>query len=111
MNAKRIRNCTPHAIDIWDEDGRRILRTIPRSGAIARLRETNEPVGVVDGDVPVSRTTYGEPYDLPDPEPDTLLIVSVLVKSAVPDRNDLVVPVKLVRDEEGHIVGCRALGV
>lgn len=105
----KIRNCTPHPIDVWDAEGKAIVRTIPRSGVIIRLKETNEHIGEADG-ITISRTTYGEPVDLPGREPGTLLIVSVLVKSALPDRDDLVVPVELVRDAEGHIVGCRSLG-
>lgn len=105
----KIKNCTPHPIDIWDAAGERIVRTIPRSDVVVRLRETNEHIGEADG-VVISRTSYGEPVDLPDEEPGTLLIVSVLVKSALPERRDLVVPVELVRDDEGHIVGCRSLG-
>ena len=105
----KIKNCTPHPIDIWDAAGGRIMRTIPRSDVVVRLRETNEHIGEADG-ITISRTTYGEAVDLPEEDPDTLLIVSVLVKSALPERHDLVVPVELVRDDEGHIVGCRSLG-
>ena len=106
----RVKNCTPHPIDIWNAEGKQILQTIQRSGIVVRLAETNEHIGVTDEGIPLSRTTYGEAIDLPDPEPDTLLIVSILVKSARRDRKDLVVPVELVRDEEGHIIGCRSLG-
>jgi hypothetical protein len=106
----KVMNCTPHPIDIWDAEGTRILRTIPRSGTISRLRETNDRIGTADGDIPLCTVHYGEAYNLPERREDTLLIVSVLVKSALPERDDLVVPVDLVRDEEGHIVGCRALG-
>ena len=105
----KVKNCTPHPIDIWDAEGGKIVRTIERSDTIARLAEESERVGSADG-VPLSRVSYGKPVNLPDPEPDTLLIVSILVKSAVPERTDLVVPVELVRDTEGHIIGCRALG-
>lgn len=105
----KVKNCTPHPIDIWDAESSRVLRTVPRSDIVIRLKETNEYIGEAEG-IPICRTTYGEPLDLPGQEPGTLLIVSVLVKNALPDRNDLVVPVNLVRDDEGHIIGCRSLG-
>lgn len=42
--------------------------------------------------------------------PAIYYIVSQLVKSALPDREDLLVPAEVVRDEQGHIIGCRSLG-
>ena len=38
-------------------------------------------------------------------------IVSQLIKSAFPERNDLLVPAEVVRDSSGNIVGCRSLGI
>lgn len=105
----RLQNCTPHAIDIWNAEGTEVVKTIPRSSCVARLREANEPVGTAD-DVPICRTTYGDVHDLPDAETGTLFIVSIVVCRALPERDDLVFPVELVRDGEGRIVGCRSLG-
>ena len=105
----RLENCTPHAVDIWNAQGTAIVKTIPRSGHIARLQESNEHIGTADG-VPICKTTYGDVYDLPEPEEGTLFIVSIVVRRALPERSDLVFPVELVRDDEGHIIGCRSLG-
>jgi hypothetical protein len=33
------------------------------------------------------------------------------VKSALPERIDLLVPAEMVRDKEGNIIGCQSLGV
>jgi hypothetical protein len=37
-------------------------------------------------------------------------IVSQLIKSALPDRTDLLVPAEVVRNSSGMIIGCRSLG-
>ena len=42
---------------------------------------------------------------------ETFYIVSQLVKSALPNRSDLLVPAEMVRDEKGAILGCRSLGL
>ena len=38
-------------------------------------------------------------------------IVSQLVKSALPNRPDLLVPAEVQRDSSGNIIGCRSLGI
>jgi hypothetical protein len=48
--------------------------------------------------------------DLPDPQPEVAYVVSRLLASALPDRDDLFFPGLEVRDSEGHILGCRWLG-
>ena len=47
-------------------------------------------------------------YDLPSPQPDTIYIVSRLVAEAT-RREDLYIVDDAVRDENGRIIGCRAL--
>ena len=42
---------------------------------------------------------------------ETFYIVSQLVKSALPNRSDLLVPAEMVRDEKGVILGCKSLGI
>jgi len=65
----------------------------------------------VDGiSVPVNQTRFGEVFDLPDPQPDTIFVVSALVAQAVPDREDVFFPDDIVRDANGNVIGCRALG-
>jgi hypothetical protein len=64
----------------------------------------------VDGiSVPVNQTRFGEVFGLPEPQPDTIYVVSALVAQAVPDRSDVFVVDDTVRDEQGRIIGCRAL--
>lgn len=59
--------------------------------------------------VQVIKSVLGEVTDLPDPQPGVCLIVSRLVASACPDRYDLLVPARLVRDDQGRVIGCSAL--
>lgn len=42
--------------------------------------------------------------------PEVYYIVSQIVKSALPERHDLLVPAEVVRDEMGNILGCKSLG-
>ena len=105
----KVVNLTPHTLTIITGSG---AVTIPPSGTVARVTVTRDSAGTVtiDGvDVPLSRTTYGAVTDLPDPEPGTLYIVSSLVAAAARDRNDLVVPDALVRDDQGRVIGARGL--
>ena len=103
----RVVNCTPHPVTIVENGV--VVRTIPSSGEVARLSVSTEPAGVVLG-IPITRTVFGEPVGLPEPKLGTCYIVSQLVKNALPERDDLVVPAEVVRDAAGNIVGCRSLG-
>jgi hypothetical protein len=103
-----IKNMTPHDVNIVGLDGA-VKKTYPSDGLI-RLSTKTVEVGEDDG-VLLTRTEFGEPEGLPELVPGTYLIVSQLVKSALPERTDLVVPAEMVRDENGRIVGCRSLGI
>lgn len=118
MRKERIINLTPHPINILDEEENEVEvfptfeivkgESIPNG--VARLETRTELVGTHCG-VPITKTVFGEPKDLPEPEEGTLFIVSQLIKSALPHRTDLVVPAEVVRDDIGRIIGCRSLGV
>lgn len=47
------------------------------------------------------------PLDIPYESEDIIYIVSRIVKNSVPDRNDVVVPGGLTRDEKGRITGAQ----
>lgn len=64
----------------------------------------------IDG-VKITTTQFGEPEGLPDFEEGVFYITSQLVKSALPQRSDLLVPAEVVRDENGNIIGCKSLGI
>ena len=101
-----IINLTPHVITIVREDGNKIELT--PSGVIPRVSVKTVPAGEVNG-IPLFHNEYGNVIDLPAPQDGTLLVVSGLLKSACPERSDLVVPAKQIRDEQGRIVGCEGL--
>ena len=104
-----IINCTPHAVTVVDAEGK-ILRIIESNGSPIRLASSTVPAGEFDG-VPLTRTEFGEPVNLPAPQEGTVYIVSQLVKNAIPGRSDLVVPAEVLRDDKGQIIGCRSLGL
>lgn len=106
-------NTTPHAIEVLAEDGT-VIATFPPAWRPARVRpERNAPKALVtrQGTLPIVTERYGRVIDLPSPAIGVRLIVSRAVAAALPERDDLIVPTDLVRDESGRVIGCRALGV
>lgn len=99
----RIVNLTPHTINVVGA----VEVTIPASGTVARCREVATPVDDVNG-IPVVVKTFGDVVDLPEPQADTVYIVSALVAAAAAKsgRSDVLSPGDLVRDADGKIVGC-----
>ena len=59
--------------------------------------------------VSITETTFGKTTDLPEKVEGVYLIVSRMILEANKDRDDLLVPNELVRDETGNIVGCKSL--
>jgi hypothetical protein len=112
-NFFQIINLTPHAIVIFDDDGE-TSADFPPSGIIARAAETSVLVGNVNG-VPTKRKTFGEVTDLPEPTPNTYLVVSALAglaaKAGGRDCADLLLTADPVRDEGGRIIGCRSFAL
>lgn len=104
-------NLTPHKITIIGSDGRTMCE-IPPSGVIARAASVIVDDGTVDG-IPVVRTSYGLVEDLPAPINGTMHIVSSLTATAAKrsgrTTDDLLIPGRMVRNEEGVILGCQAL--
>lgn len=101
-----IVNCTPHPINIMDSEGKEIL-TLEPSGICPRCSVERKKVGDING-IPINKSVFGDVYDLPSPQPDTIYIVSRVVAEAA-RREDLYIVDDAVRDENGRIIGCRAL--
>jgi len=99
-----IRNLTPHVVNLLI-DG--TWEAIPSEGVVPRVSKKQEIIS--EGPIRIVREIFGEIQNLPEPNGD-LLIVSQLCCAAAPDRTDLFFPTDLVRDEEGRIVGAKALG-
>ena len=102
-----IINLTPHTITFLDGNNS-VLATVEPSGVVARAAQTREAVGEVNG-IPVNQCSYGAVTGLPDPQPETIYIVSVLTAQACPERSDVYIVDDSVRDENGRIIGCRAI--
>ena len=103
-----IKNMTPHPINVVNGEGKNI-RIIPNEGII-RLKTETSPAGKVDG-IPLTKTVFGVSEGLPEFQEGVFLIVSQLVKNALPERKDLIVPAEVVRDEKGNIIGCKSFGI
>ena len=106
-----IVNLTPHALNLMPggPDGPTVN---PPSGQVARCEVDRVQVDTVTVDgvsVPVNQTRFGAVSGLPDPCPDTIYVVSTLVAQAVPDRADVYIVDDAVRDDQGQIIGARAL--
>lgn len=109
----RLVNLTPHAIHLMPAGPGGPTVTIPPSGTAARCATQRVQVDTITVDgvqVSVNRTQFGAVDGLPGPQPDTLYLVSVIVAQAVAGtRTDVVMVDDAVRDEEGRIIGARAL--
>ena len=108
----RLVNLTPHPITLISPDGEQVM--VPPSGTVARVAERMESLGeiVVEGVVvPVVKRSFGEVDGVPEPEPGVLYVVSALVAEAAwrVGRSDVVGLADFVRDEQGRVVGARAL--
>ena len=100
-------NLTPHAITFLDGNNS-VLKVVEPSGTIARAAQTRELVGDIDG-LPVNQCDYGDVIGLPEAQPETIYIVSALTAQACPERSDVYIVDNAVRDENGRIIGCRAI--
>ena len=104
-----IVNATPHDVNIVDATGAPV-RTYPKSNVSIRLAVATVDTEPLEDGTPTSVTQYGEAEGLPDFQEGTFYIVSQLVKNALPNRTDLLVPAQVLRNEAGQIVGCQSLG-
>jgi len=112
-----IINLTPHDIHLVLDGSSTPGLVIPRASETgARARAVSHRAGTVEHAghvIPEYITEYGAPHGLPDPRPDTILIVSVITAQAAAaagrPTHDLRLTHDLVRDADGRIVGCRGL--
>lgn len=103
-----IVNLTPHTVHIMPNGPDGEVTSIPSSGE-ARAQTSREKAGTING-IQVYRTRFGAVEGLPEPQPNTIYIVSSITAQAVPHRDDVFIPDDIVRDEQGRVIGCRALG-
>ena len=106
-------NLTPHALYVKDVNGDFV--TIPPSpdGAARVIYDRLPPEQVRIGGHEVSVAVAGSPREivgLPEPEEGVVLIVAKAVADAAPrHRGDLMSPGRLIRDEDGTVIGCDGL--
>ena len=100
-----IRNFTPHVVNLLVNGE---LVEIPVYGPAPRVSSHELPI---EGDFPFEsvKVVYGDINGLPPEEEGVVLIVSKMCCDAAPERRDLWYPTRLIRDEEGRIIGCGAL--
>lgn len=116
-----VENYTPHACVIY-KDGEKVLSVEPEApGKGIRLMERvvrSRQSTIGDLVIEVVEKEYYEAYlpsgePLPEPDGDTIYIVSKMVCDALPDRRDLYCPDTgeegVVRDEKGRIIGTKRL--
>lgn len=103
----QIINLTPHSINFLDADNNPIL-TVEPSGTIARVKQTRTLCGTIAG-IPVNQCAYGTVQGLPEPAKETIYIVSAITAQACPGRQDVYIVDDSVRNEDGRVVGARAL--
>lgn len=83
---------------------------IPQSGTIARLTMNTVQIDTING-IPVFDVTMDMVYGIPEPQPNTVYIVSALcldlMKQAGYIRPDVVSPAKIQRNKDTkQILGC-----
>ena len=121
----KIRNLTPHVAAVYYQDepekvgspkgshyikagAPRLVREFPPDpdGLVARVEETRRFDRWAGPYVAVYEVLRKGVVNLPPQAPNTYLIVSLMVRQACPDREDLLSPGAAIRDEKGAIVGC-----
>lgn len=112
----KIVNLTPHPIHIVG------LGEIKPDGKPARLEERTELVGSITVHatenpnaktaviVPLIQKKMGRIIDLPEPQDETLFVVSLPVAQAA-HRSDVLAIGESIRDEKGNIIGAKSLAV
>ena len=106
-----LTNLTPHSFVLYEGD--EVVVNLPPSGRLCRIGEQRaDPVSVeINGSAaPLIDIVYTDVDDLPTPEPGVLLLVSRVTAQVLSWRDDVVFPLDEVRNNQGQIVGCRALG-
>ena len=106
----RIVNLTPREVKIVD-GGNNVVAVFPSDG-VAWVSQYDVLVDEINS-IPVVKTEFGEVLGLPEPAEDTVFIVSRITVEVARARglntDDLLITSGAVRDDQGRIVGCRAL--
>ncbi len=105
----QLMNLTPHDITYYVG---KTPSVFPKSGIVARVSQDNYPSRLSENSefdgLALVTSKYGEGIDLPLPQDGIVFIVSAIVRSAYPDRFDLISPDSgstAIRNEAGQIIG------
>jgi hypothetical protein len=107
----KIINTTPHPVNLILQDGKEIVF---HPEFLVRVKSETISSGNISWhgqEIPLTRTLWGHVEGLPELKEDVLYIVSQLIKDRLPDRKDLLVPSEIVRNDKGHIIGCKAFSI
>jgi len=103
----KLINATEHPIRIVHEDGT-LITEIPPSGIVIRLlSSTVVPVDTFDG-IPITKTYLRHLPICPRKKMECIILFLQMIKNAFPQREDLLVPTQMVRDENDTIVGAQS---
>lgn len=115
LSSNSLVNRTPHPVTLYVDDAP--VLTIQPTSPTLRVPESSVEVGRVQLAAGVTiplLAVRSEPFleqrGTPGDGDHPLLIVAREVARAYPERRDFVFPHDFVRDSEGRILGCRALG-
>ena len=103
----KIINLTPHVVNV----GTLAFKPEPKPARVESVVTEIGSVTTEEGIVHIVETHYGLVEHLPPKTPDVFYIVSRLVKDRLQDRDDVLVPGELNRDESGRITGCKNLSL
>lgn len=106
-----LKNLTPHEVKIFKLNGTvpDLDLVIEASDLVARVSCEYQKVDKTVEGVDLYRTVFGEVTGLPEYEEGVYLLVSAIVREALPLRSDLVSPGQLLRDDDGNVIGCLGL--
>lgn len=107
---KKIINKTPHQVYILDKEDHSIVKVFPKSKGMIRVKEIVKNLEDIEG-ISITSTSWSKTIDVPDYKQGIYYIVSQLVKNAMPNRKDFLVPKGAVRDSEGNVIGCTTLDI
>jgi len=103
-NMIKFVNMTPHVINVIKPNSE---KKIEPSGDTIRLVEDWNKINRLGG-IDVLICYYSSEVELPPILDDTYYIVSAMIANAFPEREDFLIVAKTIRDENGHIAGCKA---
>jgi hypothetical protein len=103
-----IINLTPHPVNIRRTDG--TFLNLPKCETPARCAAKLQNVASING-IAINCQSFGEVQNLPEEQPDTYFLVSLIVAQAAKNRSDLVSPGTAIRGPDGVQVGCDGLSV